>query len=239
MPSVRSAVTSCTRPGRNAPSHQQPPLAIADGGRLDGVRLLLAGHERAAAGPVRPPPADLDLGAVDAQVHALRRRRRRTRPPACAAAARGSPGTAKPRGPPAAAGSHATARVIGGAVHPVEQREGGVRELEPQHDQGGDDPVGERQLRPGPARLRAQPVAAAAPLPQPGFLLRRPRRRPARRSACPGGDVAGRCRYDATRPRGPIATTHLDRARAAVRRSRDRHAKISPSRPASCYRAPS
>jgi hypothetical protein len=39
-----------------------------------------------------------------------------------------------------------------------------------------------------------------------------PTGRPVRRSACPDGDEAGQCRYDATRPRGPILTSHLDRS---------------------------
>ena len=49
-----------------------------------------------------------------------------------------------------------------GAVQPVEQREGGVRELEPQVNQGDDDPVGERQLMVRACALSAQPVAAAS-----------------------------------------------------------------------------
>ena len=63
----------------------------------------------------------------------------------------------------------------GGAVHPVKQRQGGVRELEPQHHQGGDDPVGERQLTVRARALSAPPVPATAPLPQPRFLLGCPR----------------------------------------------------------------
>ncbi len=62
----------------------------------------------------------------------------------------------------------------GGAVHLVKQRESGVRELEPQHDQGGDDPVGERQLMGRACALGAQPGMTPA-LTQPGLLLRQPR----------------------------------------------------------------
>jgi hypothetical protein len=62
----------------------------------------------------------------------------------------------------------------GRAVHAVEQRQGGGRELEPQDDQGGDDPVGEHQVMTG-ARAGRPPPAATAPIAQPGFLLRRPR----------------------------------------------------------------
>src|ERR1039458_10491768 len=42
-----------------------------DDGGLLGVLLLLARDERAAAGPVSPGPADLHLGAIDAQGYAL------------------------------------------------------------------------------------------------------------------------------------------------------------------------
>ena len=64
----------------------------------------------------------------------------------------------------------------GGAVHPVKQGESGVRELEPQHDQSRNDPIGERQLTVRARALSAQPVPVTAPLPQPRFLLRGPRR---------------------------------------------------------------
>jgi hypothetical protein len=48
------------------------------------------------------------------------------------------------------------------AVHPVQQREGRVRKLEPQHNQGGGDPVGERQLVARACVLSAQPDMAPA-----------------------------------------------------------------------------
>jgi hypothetical protein len=48
-----------------------------------------------------------------------------------------------------------------------------VRELKPQHHQGGDDPVGERQLMGRACALGAQPGMAPA-FTQPGLLLRQP-----------------------------------------------------------------
>jgi len=62
----------------------------------------------------------------------------------------------------------------GAAMHLVEQGQGGVRELEAQHDQGHDDPVGEHQVM---VRARAfGPLPGAAPtLTQLGILLRGPR----------------------------------------------------------------
>jgi hypothetical protein len=80
----------------------------------------------------------------------------------------GRPGTANPR---ADLGDRAG---DGGAVHPVQLCQGRVRELEPQVNEGDDDPAGERQVvvRPGPGS--AQPVMTPA-LAQPGFPRGRPR----------------------------------------------------------------
>jgi hypothetical protein len=151
------------QPGRNAPSHDSRP-ALA--------RLQLSGHERPPAGPVSLRTADLDLGAVDAQVHALgggagEHVRQRPQPqPGLAGYGEAPRGEQRPYltdGP-----------ADGRAVHAVEQRQGGGRELEPQDDQGGDDPVGEHQVMTG-ARAGRPPPAATAPIAQPGFLLRRPR----------------------------------------------------------------
>ena len=160
------------RPGRIAPSPQGPAPAIADGRGLDRVLLLLAGHERAAAGPVRLWAPDLHLGAVDAQVHALGRgigehvgQRAQPQP---GLAGHGE-ATRRQQRPDLTDGPGDRR-----AVHPVKQREGGVRELEPQHDQGGDDPVGERQLAAWARAFSTQPGMAAAPA-QAGLLLGCPR----------------------------------------------------------------
>jgi hypothetical protein len=114
----------------------------------------------------------------------------------------------------------------GGAVHPVKQREGGVRELEPQHDQGSDDPVGERQLTVRARAPSAQPVPATAPLPQPRFLLR-----------CPRAGQLGDQIAQATMWQTDADTMRQGRAGPSRRhilivprgrsRSRERHGKIS------------
>ena len=234
MPSVRSAVTSCIRPGPDRAEPQQPaaPSLIA-------VGLMVFCFFLPDTNARRPGrfawAADLHLGAVDAQLHALGGgvgEHIGQRPqPQPGLAGHGEPAGREqrpdlPHGPG-----------DGGAVHPVEQRERGVRELEPQHDQGGDHPVGERQLLAGARALGAQPVLAPA-LPQPRLLLRQPRGRPAPRSACPGGDGRCRCRYDATRPRGPILTTHLDRSARPFTFPGPTH-QDHPLRAAISYRAPS
>jgi hypothetical protein len=61
-----------------------------------------------------------------------------------------------------------------GAVHAVEDGEGAVRELEAQHGQGGNDPVGEDQFVVGAGSSGALPVMASA-FTQPGLLTCRPR----------------------------------------------------------------
>ena len=50
-----------------------------------------------------------------------------------------------------------------------------MRELEPEDDQGGDDPVGEHQVVAGARAGGPLPVTAPA-IPQPGFLRGLPRR---------------------------------------------------------------
>jgi hypothetical protein len=60
------------------------------------------------------------------------------------------------------------------AVHAVKQRQGGVRELEPHDDQGGDDPVGEHQIVAGACAGGPLPGAAAA-ITQPGLPRGLPR----------------------------------------------------------------
>ena len=101
-----------------------------------------------------------------------------------------------------------------------------MRELEPQHHQGGDDPVGERQLTIRARALSAQPVPATAPLPQPRFLLAGPR----------AGQLSDQLAQAATWQAG-ADTMRQGRAGPSRRhilivprgrsRSRERHAKIS------------
>jgi hypothetical protein len=129
MPSVLTAVWSCTRPGRTAPAHRVRPLAVADHGGLEGVLLALAGDQRAPAGSVGAGPADLALGAVDAQLHAVGRRvgdhiRQRRQPQ------RGWPGTAKPRA--ASSGRIWPMVRVMVAVDPNQHRQGLVRQVQAQ-----------------------------------------------------------------------------------------------------------
>ena len=79
----------------------------------------------------------------------------------------GSPGTANPR----AASSGLTspiARLTVDLPTPVHHGQSLVRELEPQVNEGDDDPVSERQVMVRPGAGRAQPLMAAA-LEQPVF----------------------------------------------------------------------
>jgi hypothetical protein len=65
----RGLIVHATRTDR--PSPQGPAAAVAGRGGLDGVLFGFAGHQRAASGPVGSRSADLGLGAVDAQLHAV------------------------------------------------------------------------------------------------------------------------------------------------------------------------
>lgn len=69
MPSVFNAVWSCMRSGWNAPVHSArlPGLVLA----VAFLVLCFLFPETNARRPVRLGPADLGLGAVDAQGHAL------------------------------------------------------------------------------------------------------------------------------------------------------------------------
>jgi hypothetical protein len=148
------------RPGRVAPAPQQAASFVADDGGLAGVLFLLAGHKRPPAGSVGFRSADLDLGAVDAQFDAFG----------------GSVGEHVGQGPQAQAGCAWYSEPAGGQqradltdrpgdrgpVDSVEQAQGGVWELETQHDQGGDDPVGERQVVVGASAFGPLSVAASA-----------------------------------------------------------------------------
>jgi hypothetical protein len=67
----RRLVVHPTWPHRPRP--QRPTAAVADGGDLDGVLLLLARDKRPPPSMVRPWPADLGLGPVKAQLDAFGR----------------------------------------------------------------------------------------------------------------------------------------------------------------------
>jgi hypothetical protein len=220
--------------GPERPQPQQPARPVADRGGLAGVLLLLAGHERPPPGPARRGPAHLHLGAIDAQPHPLGRgvgehiSQGLHRSP-------GWPGTANPR---AASNGRIspTARVMverctrrtlpapragAGTAAPPGWQSPGQRTAG--HDRG-------QRLRPaagpghaGPAAATPAEPATAAPVP-----------RSARR-ACRG---RSRCRYDATRPHGPISTTYQDRPVWPFTFPAATH-PISPVTPQPHYRAPS
>jgi hypothetical protein len=151
---------------------QQPAVLVADRGGLDGVLLLLAGHERPPPGPARRGAAHLHLSAVDPQLHALgsgvgEHIGQRPQPqPGLARHREPAPGQQRPDL------SHRAGD--GGAVHAVEHRQRGVRQLEPQDHQRDDHPVREHQLMVRACAFGAQPVPPAA-APQPRLLLRQPR----------------------------------------------------------------
>ena len=144
MPSVRTAVWSCMRPGAERPGPQGASLLVGDDGGLLRVQLLLARDERPPPGPARARAADLHLRAVDPQFHAPRRRVgehvRQGAQPQAGLARHGEPAGSQQRPdlPDRAAD--------GGPVNPVQLREGRVRELEPQVNEGDDDPVGEHEV---------------------------------------------------------------------------------------------
>lgn len=157
--------------GPERPGPQRAAVRPGDDGGLLGVLPALAGDERPAAGPARPGAADLHLGAVHPQLHAVR----------------GGVGEHVGQGPqPHAGAGHGEAPRgeqgpdlvhgpgDGGPVHVVEHGQHSVGELEPQHHQGGDHPVGEDELM-ALARARRPEPAVTPPLAQPGLLLGHPR----------------------------------------------------------------
>ena len=124
------------------------------------------------SGPASPGPADLDPGAVGAQGDAFGGGVGED-------IGQGMQPQARVAGHREAAGRQQRPDLLDGpgdgrAVHAVEHRQRGVRELETQHDQGGDDPVGEHQLVVRAGARDALALMAAA-ITQPGLLLRHPR----------------------------------------------------------------
>ena len=70
MPSVRSAVWSCMRPGRNAPAHRVRPCpSVTTVAFFVFIFFLPDTNARRPGLPARGA-ADLDLGPVDPQFHA-------------------------------------------------------------------------------------------------------------------------------------------------------------------------
>jgi len=143
---------------------QQPAGTVADRGRFDRVLLLPARDERAPSGPPCLGTADLHLGAVDAECDTFGRsvgeHVGQGAQPQLGLARHGEPSL-----------RHQWPDLMDGpgdrrAVHPVEHRQGGMRQLEPQDHQGRDDPVDEGQLTVGTGTLGAPTVPATATLAQ-------------------------------------------------------------------------
>ena len=128
-----------------------------------------------AARARRPGAAHLHLGAIDAQLHpfggGVGEHIGQRGQPQPGLAGNGEPALGE-QGPDLPDGPG-----DGGAVDPVEHRQRGVRQLEPQHYQGGDHPVRERQLPARASTRGAYPLPPTTPLTQPRFLLRQPARR--------------------------------------------------------------
>ena len=133
-------------------------VLVADLGELDGVHFLLAGDERSPSGPARRGAADLDLAAVEPQ-----------RDPAGGGVGEHVGQGGKPlalRGGVSPVGQQRPDLVHGaghrGPVNPEHDRQGGVRDLQPQDRQRDQHPVGEHQLMAAPGALRAAALLAAA-----------------------------------------------------------------------------
>ena len=148
MPSVLTVVWSCMRPGRTAPPTASG-RARRRGGGLMGVLLGFAGDERPPPRPVGPWPADLGLGDVQAQLDPFGRCRGEHLRQAPKAQA-GLAGDREPA-PRQQRADLMDGAGDGGAVHPVQHRQGLVGQLEAQDHQGDQHPVGEDQLVVGPA----------------------------------------------------------------------------------------
>ena len=131
---------------------------VADLGELDGVLLLLAGYERPPPGPARLRAADLDLAAVGPEPDTAgggvgEYVRQRVQPLA-------GRGGITPPGQQRADLAHGAGDR--GPVHAIHHRQRGVRDLQPQHRQGHQHPVGECQVLAAPGARSPQPVPAAA-----------------------------------------------------------------------------
>ena len=170
MPSVRSAVWSCIRPGRNVTSARVRPRSS-----LILVNLMVFCFflpDTNARRPGRPafgrrtwislpsgPQPDAAGGGVGEYV------RQRVQPGA-------GRGGITPPGQQRADLAHGAGDR--GPVHAIHHRQRGVRDLQTQHRQRDQHPVGEHQAGPRPAPAARRPVTAAA-LPQAGLAAALPR----------------------------------------------------------------
>ncbi len=143
MPSVRTAVASCTRPRRIASVRKVRPWWSASTVAFIVFVLLLARDERPSAAPSRAWPPDVDLGGLQPQLHTLGvgvgEDVRRSTP--------GRFGTAYPR----SAGRvriWPAAWVRSGAAHPEQQAQDRVRQVMAQVAQSGHQAVDEDQAAP-------------------------------------------------------------------------------------------
>jgi hypothetical protein len=155
MPSVRTAVWSCMRPGRNAPTHRvRPCSSVTTVAFL--VFCFFSRHEGAAAGLARAGAPDRHFGSVQAQRDTagggVGEHVSQGLEPDAGLAGHGEPAGGRQRPDlPDRAGD-------GGAADAVQRGQGLVRELKAQVDEGGDDPVDERQVVVGAGARRAQPI---------------------------------------------------------------------------------
>ena len=135
------------------------------------MHLLLAGDEGAPARLAHAGAADLHLSPVDPEFRAS----------GCGAGedvGQGAEPQARAAGDGEPAGGEQGADLAdrpgdSRAVHPVKLRERGVRELEPQVNEGDNDAVGERQVMSRPGTRGAHALVTPA-FTQPGLLSGRP-----------------------------------------------------------------
>ena len=192
MPSVADRGLVVHAAGAERAGPQGAAVRAGDDGGLLRVLLLLARHERAAAGLARAGAPDLHFGAVHSQLDALG----------------GGIGEHVGQGAQPHAGLSGHGEPAGreqrpdlldragdcGPVDPVQLGQCRVRELEPQVNQGGDNAVGERQVvvraRAGGPLALVSPAAAQPAFPgfhpRPGQFLDELAQRSA---ADPGADT--------------------------------------------------
>jgi hypothetical protein len=211
------------RPGRNAPGPQGAALPAGDDGGLLGVHFLLARDEGAPAGLVRAGAPDLHFGAINPQFDAadggIGEHVGQGAQPHAGLAGHGEPAGREQRA------DLADRPGDGRPVHPVQPGQGGVGKLEPQVNEGDDDPVGERQVMIR-ARARGAHTVVAAAFAQPGFLGGHPG------AGQFGDELAEPSRLQAgedtlAQGRAGPSGRHIEIVPRGRSRSPDRHAEIS------------